>query len=178
MIWTYTFPKHQELKKSLLESIKYSQGKEFANDCDQITKTDYYEKLELEQKHYLTLFHSNIHDMYVQMQDYYCLAQFSLYNGWYQQYYTGDTHAWHVHALTTLSMVYYLELEEPADRTEFWIPETREICQADAKEGDMVIFPAHIPHRSPPISGNTRKTIISINYNVGAIDSKKINNGK
>ena len=37
--------------------------------------------------------------------------------------------------------------------------------KTNMKEGDIVIFPSFIIHRSPKIVSNTRKTIISFNLN-------------
>ena len=146
MIWKYTFPLHNKLKTPLLTSIQYSVGKGYdADEFDRITKTDYYEHLDLDQKTYLRLLHSNLTDFYDVMSQKYCLLDFSLYNGWYQQYYNLDTHHWHTHSRSNVSMVYYLELDGPEHSTEFWCPETRKKFQLDAKEGDIVVFP-HIRH--------------------------------
>ena len=177
MIWTHKFAHHKELKSALLKSIEHSKGKEYVKSGDQITKTDYYEKLDLSEKHYLTLFHSNLTEFYKELHERYALGDFFLYNGWYQQYYESDTHGWHAHGLSNISMVYYLEMPEP-HVTEFWIPHVKERYTPKAQEGDIVVFPAHFPHRSPPIKGEVRKTIISVNYNIHNIDSKFIEDGK
>ena len=176
MIWKYTFPLHNKLKTSLLTSIQYSVGKGYdADEFDRITKTDYYEHLDLDQKTYLRLLHSNLTDFYDVMSQKYCLLDFSLYNGWYQQYYNLDTHHWHTHSRSNVSMVYYLELDGPEHSTEFWCPETRKKFQLDAKEGDIVVFPAYQAHRSPPIQSDNRKTIISCNYNFESVRFDCIN---
>ena len=178
MIFKHSFSLHPDLKSGLLHSIKYSPGKEFKDSNDSIAKTDYYEKLSIDQKQYLGLLHSNLNSVYEDMMQHYCISDFSLYNGWYQQYNKSDTHGWHIHAMSTLSMVYYIELEDPTDCTEFWIPETRTRFQPDVVEGDIIVFPASIPHRSPPLQSSSRKTIISCNYNIQKINSNCINHGK
>ena len=74
MIWKYTFPLHNKLKTPLLTSIQYSVGKGYdADEFDRITKTDYYEHLDLDQKTYLRLLHSNLTDFYDVMSQKYCL---------------------------------------------------------------------------------------------------------
>ena len=158
MIWKYTFPLHNKLKTPLLTSIQYSAGKGYdADEFDRIAKTDYYEHLDLDQKTYLKLLHSNLTDFYDVMSQKYCLLDFSLYNGWYQQYYNLDTHHWHTHSRSNVSMVYYLELDGPEHST------------------DIVVFPAYQAHRSPPIQSDNRKTIISCNYNFESVRFDCIN---
>ena len=74
-----------------------------------------------------------------------------------------------MHGGSNISFVYYLHLENPADRTLFWNPETRETFQPNAGEGDIVIFPSHTLHTSPIIRTSKKKVIISGNMNLGEI---------
>ena len=89
---------------------------------------------------------------------------------WYQQYVKNDSHGWHTHS-ENYTGVYYLEFPEGASRTElvdqFNIYKKITI---DCKEGDVVIFPSYIIHRSPKIEKNLRKTIISFNLEFEMVD--------
>ena len=55
-------------------------------------------------------------------------------------------------------MVYYVELPEMSEATEFL-----NFGQVDIKEGDVIFFPTFLCHRSPHIKSNQRKTIIATN---------------
>ena len=56
-------------------------------------------------------------------------------------------------------MVYYVELPEMSESTEFL-----NYGQFNVKEGDIIFFPSFLVHRSPKIISNQRKTIIATNF--------------
>lgn len=86
-------------------------------------------------------------------------------NYWFQQYTENNMHQWHNHPSAQFSNVYFVELPHGAPRTEFFDPVTREVIAANVKEGDILTFPAHLVHRSPPVVGDKRKTIVAFNTN-------------
>ena len=90
----------------------------------------------------------------------------SLANFWYQQYNKGGKHGWHVHEYCMFTSVYYLEFPEGSPRTEFKNTMTNEVFVPDVEEGDIMIFPSFIAHRSPINDTDNRKTILSWNINV------------
>ena len=83
---------------------------------------------------------------------------------WYQYYgkNSGSYHDYHDHSSSTcqLSGIYYLRLKDPKLKTEFL--DTPEIL---VEEGDIILFDAHIPHRSPPNHTKHDKIILSFNLN-------------
>ena len=79
---------------------------------------------------------------------------------WFQQYYQGSDHGWHCHN-NHWAMVYYVELPEPKEATEFL-----NYGKFNLKEGDIIFFPTFLMHRSPIITSNLRKTIIATNISV------------
>ena len=88
---------------------------------------------------------------------------FKIHNLWFQQYKKGDTHGWHIHG-NNYTGVYYLELPEKSTKTELINQFSQnEKITIDAIEGQIVIFPSFIIHRSPRIIEYVRKTIISFN---------------
>lgn len=88
---------------------------------------------------------------------------------WFQQYLTGNKHDWHMHSGQWVG-VYYLELPPEAPKTELIVPFIQnEKIIVDAKEGDMLIFPSHVIHRCPVIENDSRKTIISWNFDIKEI---------
>ena len=42
----------------------------------------------------------------------------------------------------------------------------------ECEEGDILSFPAFLPHMSPPIKGNNRKTIIAFNTDFNIVENK------
>jgi len=80
---------------------------------------------------------------------------------WYQRYSEQGTHDWHNHGKTQFANSYFLELPDSTYKTEI-VGSNGEIIEYDAKEGDVVTFPAWLKHRSKP-NGKERKTIIAFN---------------
>ena len=81
------------------------------------------------------------------------------YHHWVSQYDYEDTHQWHMHSNTHFGCVYYLELPNNQNSTEFWKKDF------PAEEGDLVFFPGWWIHRSAPQMFKERKTIIAGNLN-------------
>ena len=76
---------------------------------------------------------------------------------WFQQYFQNTDFGWHTHS-GHWACVYYLELPEMTEATEFLNYE-----QFNVKEGDVIFFPTFLVHRSPIIKSNQRKTVIATN---------------
>ena len=90
---------------------------------------------------------------------------FKLKNVWYQVYNpnSGDNHHFHDHAQDGMdySGVFYLELHDQELVTQFIVEDN--IIQPIAEQGDTIIFPSNLMHKSPPNNTDYRKTIISFN---------------
>jgi len=76
---------------------------------------------------------------------------------WFHQYYQSSSFGWHQHN-GHWAIIYYVELPEPKEATEFLDYGTLPV-----EEGDLVFFPTFLNHRSPVIKSDKRKTIISCN---------------
>ena len=83
---------------------------------------------------------------------------------WYQQYSKGDAHQWHIHS-GHYTGVYYLEFPKGSGKTELCSPFSFKTQVVNAKEGDIIMFPAHWVHRGRP-NGEGRKTIVSFNFDL------------
>jgi len=85
------------------------------------------------------------------------------YNREWIQYVKNNTHTWHVHG-ENYTGVYYLEFPKDSPKTELvdQLNLNKKII-IEAVEGDVVIFPSFIIHRSPKVISDLRKTIISFN---------------
>lgn len=93
---------------------------------------------------------------------------------WFQQYLEGGSHGWHIHG-ENYTGVYYVEFEKDFPKTELinQFDQNKKII-VDVKEGDIVIFPSFIIHRSPVMKIKKRKTIISFNLEFEPTINKKI----
>lgn len=79
---------------------------------------------------------------------------------WYSQYHRdGSSFKWHTHKGMNASAIYYVQLEDSQDATEFYGTKLDPI-----EEGDLVVFPAMLPHRAPP--SNRKKTVIGIGMDI------------
>lgn len=94
-----------------------------------------------------------------ELQELYGLKKPKKSQSWFQQYIQGSDFGWHQHN-GHWAMVYYIELPEKNESTEFL-----NYGHFDVKEGDILFFPTFLVHRSPKIKSNLRKTIISTNLN-------------
>jgi len=90
----------------------------------------------------------------------------SIRNGWFQQYGLNKEHKWHNHPDGQFTNCYYLELPDNKYKTEILGIDNKKI-KFEAKEGDVVTIPAWMRHRSPS-NGQERKTVIAFNSSFDA----------
>lgn len=122
---------------------------------------------------------NNLNEQYQQIVNKYLLPYFDQYctminherfkidKQWFVDYKEGNVGtAWHGHACQ-FSSVYYLHLDNAGDRTQF-----RDTKVPFAEEGNLIIFPSFLVHRSPKVKG--RKIIVSTNFNVDGSSHKPI----
>jgi len=84
---------------------------------------------------------------------------------WFQQYPENTRFGWHNHPQMNFAVVYYVELPDGAST---WFDPCypgKSDYQVNAKEGDIIMFPTFLPHKSESHSKG-RKTIISYNADV------------
>ena len=166
-----SIPDHDLHKNDILLKIKESGGQLISNEGNSgitsvITSGDYFRESE---RLYEPLFFEIIGSTPRKLlEQFICIesdsAECQLQKPWYQQYYNGDTHSWHDHTGgSSFSFIYYLELPEGTPGTEFLDPWSGCIHTPEVKEGDLLVFPSFVLHRSPPNQSDKRKTIISVN---------------
>ena len=88
-------------------------------------------------------------------------CEYVIHQSWYQRYAKADEHTWHNHPAAHFTNCYFLELPDSSYKTEV-LNINGELIEYDAKEGDVITFPAWMKHRSKP-NGDGQKTIISFN---------------
>tara|TARA_R110000744_G_scaffold130215_3_gene237850 strand:+ start:14 stop:541 length:528 start_codon:yes stop_codon:yes gene_type:complete len=86
-------------------------------------------------------------------------------NIWYQRYESTDFHSWHTHS-NHYTGVFYIEKPKSTPPTQLSFG--NDIIDLEASEGDIIIFPSLVVHRSPVNTSNEIKTIISFNFNINA----------
>jgi len=155
-----SYDNHLLDKNALLDSIKNSNSI-LADGISMKGKSDYYISNEVP-RIYQSFVISKLYPVISNvLKPYY--DKIGLSNYWFQQYETNHYHSWHRHLMFEYAAVYYLELQDSNEGTWFRNDMTKEIIKPNVKEGDILIFPGHISHSSPPIISNKRKSIISMN---------------
>lgn len=94
-------------------------------------------------------------------------------NTWYQQYTNTNEHPWHNHNGANFSGIFYLELPEKELTTQFYDLKNKKIYESfNIKEGQMILYPSHIVHRSPINNTEDRKSVIAFNMDFLEVDLK------
>ena len=79
---------------------------------------------------------------------------------WFQKYKQSSNHKWHIHS-GNYTGVFYVKFPQDAPKTQLLL--NGKIANLNTSEGDLIIFPSFIKHRSPPNKSNNDKLIISYN---------------
>lgn len=157
------FPNHSTVKSVFLQYLEDSDYSGISETEQSISKSDWLERSQ----------NNNYSDFIVPLaikavSPYFDRMNYSSFaNGpiWFQQYVTNNYHGWHRHANTDWGFVYYLELPEDGPVTEFRNPLNRnEIYTPNAVEGQFVLFPTILEHRSSVNKSLGRKTVIVLNF--------------
>lgn len=146
------FASHKEIKDKLLSLIDLA---EF-DSKDGLSKTDWFRKDKTQL--YKELIFPYIEEI---ISTTIPNKNLKILDCWFQQYKKYSYHTWHDHKCQW-AMVYYVTLPQGSKPTEFKIDEQE--YYIDAQEGDVVIFPGWIKHRSPVNQSTRVKTIISVNF--------------
>ena len=83
---------------------------------------------------------------------------------WSVQYHKNDFHQPHTHGSLGYSAILYLDTDIGTSFIQPWndpITNKTVIVTPTIKEGDIIIFPAHILHFTNPIKKSIKRTIIS-----------------
>ena len=90
----------------------------------------------------------------------------SIPNAWFNQYYpkSGSRHPFHIHEESDFIGIYYVELQDPFLTTVLIDPITKKEVIPRINEGDMLICSGNISHMSPPNHSDSRKTVLSFNF--------------
>jgi Putative 2OG-Fe(II) oxygenase len=156
-------PRHDTLKDRVLEMIEKEKGSTIRSHGEKISNADWNEDNSL--REYIRIIYPVV-NMFVskhfRRMNY---NEHKVGKMWFQQYETSDYHSWHRHNGSDWNFVYYLELPEDAPPTEFRNPLNKdETFMPEVKEGQCILFPAILEHRSNVNLSKNRKTIIAMNF--------------
>ena len=144
------FKKHSKLKQSLLDLINTQETgslKQFDSYYDDsISRVDWDRRSDF-QREWVKLINEDLINNFDNQVKKKGLKNIRLIHLWFQQYFKGDTHGWHVHG-NNFTGVYYLEFSKCAPRTQIIEPISKRLIEIEAKEGEIVIFPSVYIHRA------------------------------
>lgn len=160
------FEPHKEIRSNLLSLIEQSPATSMVNEVDllNVTKVDWEDSLDLSRPwtdYLLNYLNPHIAEVFKEMG----FNKFLLKDIWFQQYLNKASHGWHTHG-SHFTNVYYVELDDDAPKTVLINPFTKEEFVPDVKEGQTIIFPGYVIHKSPDDFFEKRKTIVSWNSDI------------
>lgn len=160
------FDAHSTIKHELLNLIDQSPAQAMINEIDNlnITKADWDNATDFSRP-WVQFLLKDLQPHLGNIFKFMGFDMFKIHEIWFQQYNQQASHGWHTHG-SNFTNVYYVELEEDAPRTVLINPYTREEFSPDVKEGQTLVFPSYVIHKSPDDFFENRKTIISWNSNV------------
>ena len=154
---------HNLIKDVVLKLIDESSFKQIDSMREQITKSDWGKKEKNKPHLQPAIPHimEEAREWFVKMG----YLKYDMEYSWFQQYEQEDFHMWHRHPGTDWGFVYYIELPEDGPGTEFRNPlDKNDKYAPQVKEGQFVLFPACLEHRSAENLSKGRKTVIVTNF--------------
>jgi hypothetical protein len=162
-LYILKFDEHHIIKNDLLHIISNQESEKIIDDDQSISKTDW--KLEIgKRREYFDFLSQYIKPyLFKIFEDMEVPGVFNFGNVWFQQYCKHDTHEWHTHGGSVWSGIYYLEFPKDGPATTFAIPYMKEYYTPKIEEGDILLFPSLLMHKSPGNTSDGRKTVIVFN---------------
>ena len=153
---------YKVFNKKLLTLISEMPDNKCNNDYESISKTDWNLSKETPRE-YLNYFYKTITPYMNKISKLLQAKNWTIWNGWFQQYHKNDFHTWHRHHRANWTNIYYVEAPHTSMLTRIKDPITNKEQVIEAGEGILVTLPAHILHTSTQFKNKKRKTIISFN---------------
>ena len=158
------FPDHEKHKYKILSLITQNENSSLYEEKVERISLNYWKLKDIKKKTYaeyvLKVLDNDLKSLFKSME--YDMIR---YQGiWFQQYEKADFHSWHRHGNSEWNLVYYLEFDKKCPATEFRNPLNKdETYIPNVHEGQYVLFPSLLSHRSVPNESRSRKTVIAIN---------------
>ena len=151
-------PNHEEIKKILLQQINLIPKNPMISERENILHTDW-NLPKVMHREYSNLFIQTVSPHLEMIRKELNAEKIEIDNFWFQIYGQNGKHGWHTHPKTNYSNVYFLECPKGSS-TKF-----KEFTQ-ECEEGDILSFPAFLPHCSPIIVDDSIKSVIAFNTNI------------
>jgi hypothetical protein len=155
---------HQEIKKKLLQQINLIPQNPIVEKGQNIIHTDW-NLPAMMHREYKDLFLKTVNNHLINMCHTLGVNHYYISNYWFQKYGQRGKHSWHTHPESNYSNVYFLECPRGSS-TKF------KNFTEDCEEGDILSFPAFLPHMSPPIENDDIKTVIAFNTSFDIIEQQ------
>jgi len=171
------FDNHLKYKNDLLKLFeKESENIKQYTDyySDNINKLDWSKCLDLE-RDWVKLIKDDLQEHFD-----YCANQLgykktTIIAIWFQEYLKNGTHGWHSHG-NNYTGVYYVNFNKDCAKTQLIDPfNQNKIINVKANEGDIILFPSYVIHRSDIQKNDFKKTIISFNIEFIDINDSTLN---
>ena len=168
---TDSLTNHENINDQLLKDINQSGSATLNHRHDRITKLDWQYAHNANRywvKGFMPILQSKLEEIMGSLG----YQRPVIHELWFQQYSKDDTHDWHIHG-HNFTGVYYVELDG-APKTELIMPYDQEtIIVPEVEVGSILVFPSFVIHRAP-VNGETRKTIVSFNFDASEMSSSKL----
>lgn len=159
----YDVPDHNDIKDKLLlyfDDLTEKYNLE-DNESYNISSTDYFISGRIKERPYGEIIKEYIYPIvennFLRLFD----CQGVKFQGyWFQQYEEGSSFSMHTHPASHFAAIYYVE-SPPGSETEFALFDPPAIS-----EGQLLVFPSFLPHRSNPNPSKERKTVVSFNFDL------------
>lgn len=146
---------HQEIKEKLLQQINLIPQNPLIEKADNILHTDFNLPPAMHRE-YKDLFLKTVVNHLTNMCHTLGVSHYNISHFWFQRYGQGGKHLWHTHPGCNFANVYFVECPRGSS-TKF------KNFTEDCEEGDILSFPAFLPHMSPLIENDETKTVIAFN---------------
>jgi len=163
---------HEKIQSKLIDLIRKDSdnNKMLNDDKNRISSVDYHNSQDWERE-YIKIVKPYLHKHFVKCGLEQGYTDPAIEDMWYQRYcYVGDKHGWHVHG-GSFTGVYYLKYDnERPTATQLIQPYGQDKrIMLIVEEGDVIIFPSYMIHKSPPLVRDDEKIIISFNIHFANI---------
>ena len=155
---------HREIKEKILQQINLIPQNPLFGNGQNIIHTDWNLPSTMHRE-YKDLFFKTVNNHLINMCHTLGVNHYYIGNYWFQKYGQGGKHSWHTHPESNYSNVYFLECPRGSS-TKF------KNFTEDCEEGDILSFPAFLPHMSPLIENDDIKTVIAFNTSFDIIEQQ------
>ena len=152
---------HNDIKPLILNAIHSMGERSFIDGGSSISNTDWHCEKNYNRPYYQIIKPTITSLLQELKKKYDHTDNMKVIDYWFQQYKTLDYHTWHEHLGSTLSAVYYIDIDGKTPSTIFNI--LGDEVSININEGDILVSPSFLSHCSKPNLSSKTKTVIAFN---------------